>query len=731
MDGNSEVIVVDDDIELASNMKDILEAEGYCVTVAHDGKTALEQGARNKFLLAIIDLRLPDIPGVKLVEELARLCPVTEFIIVTGYATLDTAIKAVGQERIIAYETKPFDIERFLALVRHVTERKKAEEALSKRYKELSCLYSIDMIRSRTELNEQEICQEVVNILPQAWLYPESTGARLTLSSMEFETNNYRDTEWSQSSDIRMHGSKVGEVKIVYLEEKPKLDEGPFMKEERQLINSVAEQLARIIEGKQAEEEIANLAKFPSESPNPVLRVANNGTILYANPVSSPLLDLWKCGVGQHLPEDLYKCVLEVQDAKTSKNTEVKCDDHEFSLTLAPVVAAGYVNIYAYDITERKKAEENTRRAAQQWRTTFDSIHDFLSIHDRDFRIVRVNRSLSNLFKMEPKEVLGKHCYELFHGSSGPCSDCPYIRTMETKMPATLELFHDGWGIYIEITTSPVFNEMGEVIDCVHIVRDITERKKAEQARERLNQKLQVKVSELETFSYGIAHDLRSPLISVEGLIRFLREDMLKHDDDDATRVQEDIRLLESAVRKMRDFLNGTLVYSRAGQLVKRIKDVSFGKIVNEVLKGLNVEISLVGATVSVADEFPGVYADESRITQVLTNLIQNSIKYRDETVPLKIEIGYRLSEGEVVFFVCDNGLGIDESDVGKVFDLFYRGTAEGEGSGIGLSIVKKIIEAHGGRIWVEQGQSGKGTTMCFTLPQQNGTNEENNNGKD
>jgi len=129
MDGNIEVIVVDDDIELASNMKDILEEEGYSATVAHDGKTALEQCARNKFYLAIIDLRLPDIPGVKLVEELARLCPVTEFIIVTGYATLDTAIKAVGQERIIAYETKPLDIERFLALVRHVMERKKAEEA--------------------------------------------------------------------------------------------------------------------------------------------------------------------------------------------------------------------------------------------------------------------------------------------------------------------------------------------------------------------------------------------------------------------------------------------------------------------------------------------------------------------------------------------------------------------------------------------------------------------------
>ena len=115
----------------------------------------------------------------------------------------------------------------------------------------------------------------------------------------------------------------------------------------------------------------------------------------------------------------------------------------------------------------------------------------------------------------------------------------------------------------------------------------------------------------------------------------------------------------------------------------------------------------------------------------MLTNLIQNSIKYRDTTVPLKIEIGHRLSKGETIFFVRDNGLGIDASSKEKLFTLFYRGTAEGEGSGIGLAIVRKIIEAHGGRIWVQQGQSGKGTTMCFTLPKQSGTNKGENNGKD
>jgi len=260
------------------------------------------------------------------------------------------------------------------------------------------------------------------------------------------------------------------------------------------------------------------------------------------------------------------------------------------------------------------------------------------------------------------------------------------------------------------------------------VMRDITERKRAEEAQKRLSQQLQMQVSELETFSYGIAHDLRSPLVSIEGFSRLLRDDMLNHD---AERIQEDIRLLESGVRKMQDFLNSTLEYSRSGQLIKRIKNVSFGKIVNEVITGFNGQISSIGATVSLADKFPRVYADRTRIIQVLTNLIQNSIKYRGKTVPLKIEIGHRFSKGETIFFVRDNGPGIDASDAEKVFALFYRGTADGEGSGIGLAILKKIIEAHGGRIWVQQGQSGKGTTMCFTLPKQSGTNKGDNNGKD
>jgi signal transduction histidine kinase len=267
----------------------------------------------------------------------------------------------------------------------------------------------------------------------------------------------------------------------------------------------------------------------------------------------------------------------------------------------------------------------------------------------------------------------------------------------------------------------------GEIAYLISL-HDISERKQAHQAQERLSQQLQAKVSELETFSYGIAHDLRSPMVSVESFSRLLREDI---QNQKVENVQEDIRLLESGIRKMHDFLNSTLGYSRAGHLIKRTRNVSFSKIVNEAITEFNEQISSIGATVATAKTFPRVYVDRAMIIQVLANLIQNSIKYRDKTVPLKIEIGHQPSEGEAVFFVRDNGPGIDVSEAEKVFALFYRGTTEGEGSGIGLTIVKKIIEAHGGRIWVQQGQSGKGTTMCFTLPQQSGTNKGDNNGKD
>jgi len=132
------------------------------------------------------------------------------------------------------------------------------------------------------------------------------------------------------------------------------------------------------------------------------------------------------------------------------------------------------------EIVERKRVEEMIRHAAEEWRTTFDSIADLISIQDKDFRLVRVNKAYAHVFKMKPKEVIGRTCYEMIHGTNKPVFNCPHQKTLQTKNPSTVEFFERHLGIHLEVSTSPILNEKGEVVTTVHVVRDITERKQAE-----------------------------------------------------------------------------------------------------------------------------------------------------------------------------------------------------------------------------------------------------------
>ena len=253
---------------------------------------------------------------------------------------------------------------------------------------------------------------------------------------------------------------------------------------------------------------------------------------------------------------------------------------------------------------------------------------------------------------------------------------------------------------------------------------EIELRKQAEASLQKAHDELDLRVkerttelesrnAEMERFVYTVSHELRSPLISVGGIVGFLEKDL---ENKDAQRIETDLRLIGDALTRMDQLLGETLELSRIGRIVNPPEDVSFNEIASEALDQTGTSIKAKGVNVSVADGLPLVRVDKMRIVEVLVNLIENSVKYMGDQPHPRIEIGYRSDEGQTIFFVRDNGIGIDPSQHDKVFELFYKVDNKTEGIGAGLAIIKRIIEVHGGKIWIESGL-GNGCTVCFTLP--------------
>lgn len=241
---------------------------------------------------------------------------------------------------------------------------------------------------------------------------------------------------------------------------------------------------------------------------------------------------------------------------------------------------------------------------------------------------------------------------------------------------------------------------------------ELHQRIASEREKENLIKELEAKTSEMERFIYTVSHDLRSPLITVSGFLGFLRDDIDKSAWD---KVKKDMEVLESAITKMDRLLQDTLELSRIGRMMNPPEDVPFYDIVREALEQTSERIRSRGVSVNVAEDMPAVRVDRMRAVEALVNLIENSAKYMGDQSDPRIEIGC-MRDGETVFYVRDNGIGIDPKNHQRVFELFYKVDNRSEGTGAGLAIVKRIIEVHGGRIWIES-ELGKGCTVFFTLP--------------
>ncbi len=247
------------------------------------------------------------------------------------------------------------------------------------------------------------------------------------------------------------------------------------------------------------------------------------------------------------------------------------------------------------------------------------------------------------------------------------------------------------------------------------VIDDLTVQQAVHAEREKLIEELESRNGELERFTYTVSHDLKSPLITIRGFLGYLEAHALR---GDVERFRADLARITDATARMQRLLDELLQLSRVGRIVKELEPVSFDVIAREAAALVAGRAAARGAVVEIFPGLPVVLGDRTRLVEALQNLLDNAIKFTGPGRPPRIEIaaGSSLAADETILFVRDNGMGIEPELCSRVFGLFEKLDAKSEGTGIGLAIVKRIIEVHGGRIWMESAGLGRGTTVAFSL---------------
>jgi len=365
---------------------------------------------------------------------------------------------------------------------------------------------------------------------------------------------------------------------------------------------------------------------------------------------------------------------------------------------------------------ENKKLFLLVKQGRDEWLKTFDAITDPITIHDKDFRVLRGNNVFFTKFNIKKERLRGKKCYEVFHGTNTPWHCCPLEKSIKSLKPEIQEIEDPHMGGSFLISVYPLKNESGETYGFVHLAKDITFQKKVERQLVENTKKLKTANTELEDFVYIVSHDLKEPLFAIEGYTSRL---LKTHEDVIDDKGKFYINRTKINIEKMSQEIQEIMDVLKVGRVTYNFKDKDSGVIIRKVVNALESKIAKHRINVSIQDNLPIVPCDEKRMRDVLSNLITNAIKFMGEDKQRQIKIGCNRSGDYYKFFVEDTGIGIREEYKEQIFKIFKRlNEVETEGTGVGLAIVKKIVEQHKGSIWIESPvKDGKGTRFCFTIP--------------
>jgi PAS domain S-box-containing protein len=370
------------------------------------------------------------------------------------------------------------------------------------------------------------------------------------------------------------------------------------------------------------------------------------------------------------------------------------------------------------DITAQLDAQLRLRESEARFRQTFELAASGIC-HVIKGRFVRVNRSLCEILGYSEEELLNKSVKDVSHPEDRDLTDAERERIRRGEIDsARFEkryLHADGRTVWCEVAIALVRDVFGAPQYEVAIFDDITDRKRAEAALRDAHEELKRSNAELEQFAYVASHDLQEPLRMVASYTQLLERRYEAKLDGDA---REFMAYIVDGASRMKQLIEDLLAYSRVGTKGGEFTMVSAEAAVRRALFNLRAAIEEAGAVVTY-DPMPTLPADEVQLGQLLQNLIGNALKFRSNSVP-RIHIGVKELGEEWQFEVRDNGIGIEPQYYQRIFMVFQRLHDKGEypGTGIGLAICKKVVERHGGRIWVES-RLGGGSSFFFTLPKE------------
>jgi len=625
----------------------------------------------------------------------------------------------------IEYQGSPAD----MIIIRDITERKRMEEALresEQRYRSLfestlDGVFVIDAETMKVVLANQaaanifglDSAEDGIGVAPLDFIPPDDRDRVSRIIAEDMFANDLRQVNifraitrdgreiWIRAVGVRTEyqGRLAGLVSFWDITERKQVEEALRQSEEkyRSLVNHVSFGIFR-------------------STPGP------RGRFLEVNPAmeritgysKEELLQMDVCDLYQH-PEERQRVLEEVASVTDITTREMrfrKKDGTEITVSDTKVAVrddAGqiiYFDGIIEDVTNRRKVEEQIKRAAEEWRTTFDSITDWISIVDKDYKLVRVNKAFADALGKKPKELIGKTCYQVVHETNEPVPDCPCRKTLQTKRPAAVELFEPRLGMYLEMRTSPIFDEKGKVVASVQVARDVTERKRVEEQL-----MLTHRLASIGELVSGVAHELNNPLTSVIGFSQLLMEREIADD------IREDLSLVYSEARRAAGIVKNLLTFARKHPPVKRLTRIN--NVIEDVLnlRAYWQRVNNIEVRRQLAPDLPEIMVDSVQMQQVFLNITVNAEYFMIQahnrgTLTITTEkVGnvIRISFG-------DDGPGIARKNLTRIFDPFFTTKGVGKGTGLGLSICHGIVAEHGGRIYARS-QWGEGATFIVELP--------------